>query len=383
MNASNITFSLRLPEHKLPEGPFWLKQKQKFHLETYTTVLGSKIPNLEIGYETYGKLNSDKSNAILICHYFSGSSNAAGKYTPEDIEPGYWDTIIGPNKAIDTNKFFVISSDILCNINAYDPNIITTGPMSMNPETQKIYGPDFPMTTPEDLVHVQKKLVESFGIKKLYCVAGPSLGAMQSLQWAATFPDFVDRIIPVIGAGLETPPLVVAALDFWAEPIYLDPKWNLGYYEKQQGPDVGFKLALRVLTHQALSPAWAESVGGRGFRLKDPSQNMNAHFYVQDALMYIARLRFRFLDPLHYLRVIKMAQIFSIRNKVKNLKAKILMISCSSDLLMLPEYSKQSFEELKTLNKDVQYFEIAGRGGHMDGIFSIEKASDVIRDFLI
>ena len=143
-------------------------QKQKFTLDSYTTENGQTITPVNIGWEAYGKLNADKSNVILITHYFSGSSHAAGKYQQDDATPGYWDAIIGPGKAIDTNKFYVISSDTLVNANVFDKNVITTGPATTNPATGKPYGLAFPVVTIGDFVEVQKALLDSLGINKLY-----------------------------------------------------------------------------------------------------------------------------------------------------------------------------------------------------------------------
>ncbi len=160
-----------------------LTEKKVFDLGHYTTVSNKSIKGVKIGYETYGTLNANKSNAILICHFFSGNSHAAGKYSTEDAKPGYWNNIIGPDKIIDTNKYFVISSDTLVNLGVHNPKVTTTGPASINPGTGKPYGLDFPLVTMEDFVNVQKELVESFGIKKLHGVAGASMGSIQAITW--------------------------------------------------------------------------------------------------------------------------------------------------------------------------------------------------------
>ncbi len=162
-------------------------EKKVFELPSFTTQSGRTLKQVRVGWESYGTLNADKSNAILICHFFSGNSHAAGKYDAKDPQPGYWDAIIGPGKAIDTNRYFVIASDTLVNLNTGDPKTTTTGPASTNPDTGKPYGLDFPVVTVRDFVEVQKALVESLGIKKLALVAGP--------PWARSRPSNGPRAI--------------------------------------------------------------------------------------------------------------------------------------------------------------------------------------------
>src|SRR4051812_32828672 len=175
-------------------------EKKTFEMPSYTTVAGATIKQIKIGWESAGTLNADKSNAILITHFFTANSHAFGKYAASDPAPGYWNAIIGPGKAIDTNKYFVLSSDTLVNLNVKAPNVVTTGPASINPDTGKPYGMSFPIVTFRDFVNVQKALVESLGIRKLKAVAGASMGALQAYEWAASYPEMVDRIVAVIGA---------------------------------------------------------------------------------------------------------------------------------------------------------------------------------------
>src|SRR3954471_10306792 len=150
-------------------GP--LVEKKIFELPSCTTLHGATIQNVRIGWESYGTLNAAKDNVILVTHFFSGTSHAAGRYAPDDPLPGYWDAIIGPGKAIDTDRFFVISSDTLVNMNVKDPTVVTTGPASVDPDTGRPYGMRFPIVTVRDFVNVQKALLESLGIASLYAVA--------------------------------------------------------------------------------------------------------------------------------------------------------------------------------------------------------------------
>jgi homoserine O-acetyltransferase/O-succinyltransferase len=163
-------------------------EKKTFELPSYTTVAGATVKSVNIGWESAGTLNADKSNAILITHYFSGTSHAFGKYAASDTTAGYWDAIIGPGKPIDTNKYFVLSSDTLVNLNAKASNVVTTGPASINPETGKPYGMTFPVVSIKDFVNVQKALIESLGIRKLRAVAGASMGGLQATSGRRAIP---------------------------------------------------------------------------------------------------------------------------------------------------------------------------------------------------
>ncbi len=165
-------------------------EKKVFEMPSYTTLGGKVIKGVRIGWQSAGTLNADRSNAILITHFFSANSHAFGKYKPEDQAAGYWDAIIGPGKAIDTDKYFVLSSDTLVNLNMAG-GTVTTGPATINPDTGKPWGMDFPVVGIGDFVNVQKALVESLGIRKLHAVAGPSMGSLQAYDWAARYPEMV------------------------------------------------------------------------------------------------------------------------------------------------------------------------------------------------
>ncbi|MFL5209831.1 MAG: homoserine O-acetyltransferase, partial [Microvirga sp.] len=231
-------------------------EKKTFELPHYTTAGGATIKGVKVGWESYGELNADRSNAILVTHFFSGTSHAAGKYKPEDRAPGYWDPIIGPGKAIDTNRYFVISSDTLVNLSPKDPNVVTTGPATIDPATGKPYGLAFPVVSIRDFVNVQKALLDSLGIRKLKAVVGASMGALQAYEWAVAYPEMVDRIVPVIGAA-GGDAYLGAWVEVWGAPIRLDPKWKGGAYDPQDPPKEGLAAALKVVTLHAQGPEWA------------------------------------------------------------------------------------------------------------------------------
>ena len=176
---------------------------------------GKTLRNVELAYETYGDLNSAKSNAILVCHALTGDAHAAGKFTnSKDEKPGWWEMVIGPGKALDTDKYFIICSNVLGGCKG------STGPASINPETGKVYALDFPIITIEDMVHAQKKLIEYLGIEKLYAVIGGSMGGMQALQWTVSYPEMMKKL----SAHLSNDDVMLDDMQDGEKPI--DPRWN-------------------------------------------------------------------------------------------------------------------------------------------------------------
>lgn len=350
-----------------------LVEKKVFTLGQYQTVQGEIIKNVKIGYETYGTLNQDKSNAILITHHFSGTSHAAGKYQLSDQSVGYWDSIIGPGKAIDTNTYFVISSDTLVNLSPFSPTTTTTGPASQNPKTKKPYALAFPMVQVEDFVHVQKKLIDSLGIKKLVMVAGPSGGAAQAMQWGASYPDSVDKILSVIGPGLSMPDYTVALLNLWSMPIKLDPLWRKGNYYGKKAPLMGVAESLKMITFSALSFEWAEEFK----REKD-----GALYKIEAFLDERGKARAASVDANSLLYTAKAIQSFDVENKVGSIKAKVLFLPVSTDLIFPPGLSHKAAKILCDKNIKSSVHILESKGGHLDGLFKIQEASEVIQNFL-
>jgi homoserine O-acetyltransferase len=203
-------------------------QKQSFTIERYTARNGGVVQGMRLGYQTAGTLNAAGDNAVLVPHFFSANSHAFGRHVAGG-PVGYWDAIIGPGKPIDTNSYFVISVDTPVNLNTGDPNTITTGPASVNPATGRPYALSFPVMSIRDFVETQKALLDRLGVRRLALVAGASMGALQSIEWAAAYPEMVARVMPVIGAG-EMDGWVAGWLNVWASPIRLDPNWREGDY---------------------------------------------------------------------------------------------------------------------------------------------------------
>lgn len=370
------------------QGQELIVEKNVFELPAFTTQSGRTLKNVKVGWESYGTLNGDKSNAVLICHFFSGTSHAAGKYAPADAAPGYWDAIIGPGKAIDTNKYFVLSSDTLVNLGANDPKVTTTGPATIDPGTGKPYGMNFPLVTIRDFIEVQKKLIESLGISRLAMVAGASMGALQTYEWAASHPGMVTRIMPVIGAA-EADGNLIAWLDIWASPIKLDPKWNGGDYYGKEPPLSGLGQALKIVTLHAQHWDWANAAFGRKWAKEgeDPAKGFDKRFLVEQTLDNAGAARAKVSDANHFLYLAKANQLFvagggTLADGLKRIKAPALVISSPKDLVFPPGGIQATIDGLKAGGNAVEHVPLAGNRGHLDGVVSMKQAEAAIGAFL-
>jgi homoserine O-acetyltransferase len=351
-------------------------EKKTFELASYATVGGGTIKNVKIGWEAAGTLNADKSNAILITHFFSGTSHAFGKYAPGDAAAGYWDAIVGPGKAIDTDKYYVLSSDTLVNLNVKAPNVVTTGPASIDPDTGKPYGLRFPVVNIKDFVNVQKALVESLGIKKLKMVMGASMGALQAYEWAASYPDMVDRVITVIGAPAADP-FLIGWLDLWAEPIRVDPKWNNGDYYDKEPPLAGLTAALKILTLHANHWDWAaSSQGGWAEEGKDPNKSLANKFKIEATLEAAAAARAKTADANHFIYLARANQLASADSR--RMKAPTLVLYTPTDLVFYAPFVESAAARISA----AQTGTITGPNGHLNGVLAITQATDKISAFL-
>jgi len=361
-----------------------LTEKKFFTLPQYTTMGGKPIKNVRVGYETYGKLNAAGDNAVFIPHFFSGTSHAAGRYKADEKTAGYWDAIIGPGKAIDTDKYFVVSADALVNLNVKNPMVGTAGPATINPDTGKPYGSSFPVVSMRDFVRVHKALVDSLGVKKLAAVAGASGGSIQAMEWATAYPEFVARVIHVIGPGLEIQPYSLGMIDVWTMPIKLDPNWKGGDYYGGAEPAEGLAQALKVVTLTTVHYLWAEKLHGYKWAEegKNPADSMTNLFSIEDALTKSGRARASANDAGHFVWTAKANSLYNLDKEASRIKAKVLFLPAKTDLLFPPEYSRKAAEKLRAQGNHVELYEIDGTNGHLDGLFSIGKVADQIRAFM-
>jgi homoserine O-acetyltransferase len=361
-----------------------MTEKKFYTLPQYTTLGGKTIKSVRVGYETYGKLNAAGDNAVFVPHFFSGTSHAAGRYKADEKTAGYWDAIIGSGKAIDTDKYFVVSADALANLNVKSPMIGTVGPATTNPDTGKAYGSSFPVVSMRDSVRVHKALLDSLGVKRLRAVAGASGGAIQAMEWAAVYPELVERVIHVIGPGLEIQPYTLGMIDLWTMPIKLDPNWKGGDYYGGAEPAEGLAQALKTVTLTTVHYLWAEKLHGYKWAEegKNPADAMNNLFAIEDALTKSGRARASANDAGHFVWMAKANALYNVDKEANRIKAKVLFLPARTDLLFPPEYSQRAAEKLKAQGNHVELYEIDGTNGHLDGIFSIGKVGDRIKAFL-
>ena len=373
-----------------------LTTKQRHVIPEFTTFNGHTLKNVNIGWESYGELNADKSNVILVTHYFTGNSHAAGKYHPDDSTAGYWDSIIGPGKAIDTNQYFVISVDTLANISAHDPNVITTGPTSINPDTGKPYGLNFPVVTMRDFVNVQKSVLESLGIARLHAVVGASMGSMQAIEWASAYPEWVANVISVIGS-VHSDPWTTTALEQWAIPIKLDPLWQQGQYTREAPPIEGLTAALMFITQIALHPEYINQVGQtleHNALESAPLHNILAQHNITQWLYQRAKSRATMMDANHLLYLVRACQLFltgqkgSLQQGLARIEANVLFIPADNDLLLMPYHARTAYTQLRNnvatnkTSQQIAYASLQGPYGHLNGVLGIAQHSSTITRFL-
>lgn len=356
---------------------YTIKEKIKFES-------GIEFGPITVAYETYGQLNSNRDNAILVIHALTGDAHAAGYHSENDKKPGWWDTIIGPDKAFDTNKYFVICTNILGGCSG------TTGPSSINPETGKPYGTSFPVFTIEDTVKVQKKLLDYLDIKSLYTVAGGSMGGMQAIQFVISYPDMVKSAI-LIATTSRLSPQAIAFNAVGRNSIISDPNWNNGdYYDKENKPDRGLSSARMIGHITYLCEEAMYNKFGRKLQNKDHYDfNFDIDFQVESYLQHQGQIFVDRFDANSYLYITKAVDYFdpsekygSLKNAFKDSNAKYLVISFDSDWLFPSVQSKEIVNTLMQLDKDVSYCEIKSPCGHDAFLLEYEVQSKIIKSFL-
>ena len=345
---------------------------------------GVEFGPITVAYETYGKLNEAKDNVILVIHALTGDAHAAGYHSENDKKPGWWDDMIGPDKAFDTNKYFVLATNILGGCSG------TTGPSSINPETNKPYGLSFPVFTIEDTVKVQKEVLDYLGIDSIYAVAGGSMGGMQAMQFVMSYPDMVKSAI-LIATTSRLSPQGIAFNAVGRNSIISDPNWNNGdYYDKENKPDRGLSNA-RMIGH--ITYLCEEAMYNKfGRRLQDKDHydfNFDVDFQVESYLQHQGQVFVDRFDANSYLYITKAVDYFdpaskygSLQNAFEKSNAKYLIISFDSDWLFPSVQSKEIVNTLMNLGKDVSYCEIKSPCGHDAFLLEYDVQSKIIKSFL-
>jgi homoserine O-acetyltransferase len=352
---------------QIPDNSVGLVTPQTLHFAAPLTLeSGSVLPKYDLVIETYGTLNANKDNAVLICHALSGNHHAAGYHSMDDRKPGWWDTSIGPGKAIDTNRFFVVC---LNNLGGCDGS---TGPTTPHPETGKPYGPDFPIVTVKDWVESQARLADHLGIHQWAAVVGGSLGGMQVMQWSIAYPNRIRHAV-VIAAAPRLTAQNIAFNEVARQAITNDPNFHGGRYLEQGAvPEHGLRLA-RMLGH--ITYLSDESMGakfGRELREGKLQFNYDIEFQVESYLRYQGASFVGRFDANTYLLMTKALDYFDparehgddLSAAMRHAKAKFFVASFSSDWRFSPSRSREIVRALLDNDLDTSYVEIESPHGH-------------------
>jgi homoserine O-acetyltransferase len=349
--------------------------------ESFTLESGAKLSELKIAYEAYGKLNKEKTNAVLICHALSGDAHAAG-YHSGDSKPGWWDDMIGAGKAFDTDKYYVICSNVLGGCRG------SSGPNSINPSTGRPYGLSFPIVSMGDMVNAQKKLIEHLGIEKLLSVCGGSMGGMQALQWAVNYPKNVASCIPIATSSKHSAQQI-AFDEVGRQAIMADPAWHEGdYYDKKAHPSAGLAVARMIGHITYMSNHSMEKKFGRALKKKELGFEFSTEFEVEGYLRYRGDKFVKRFDSNSYLYITKAMDYFDLHQDKKlsqvfsGIKSRFLVIAFSSDWLYPPFQSKEIVKALKMNGIDVTYCEISSDYGHDAFLIEFDEETKLIKHFL-
>lgn len=341
---------------------------------------GEKLGPITLAYETYGTLNAQKSNAILVLHAFSGDAHAAG-YHAGETKPGWWDCMIGPGKAFDTDHYFVICSNIIGGCKG------STGPSSVNPATGRPYGLDFPAVTVGDMVQAQRYLIDYLGIDQLLTVAGGSMGGMQALQWVAAYPERVRSAIPIATAAKHSPQQI-AFNEVGRQAVMADPNWNEGHYYDGVPPASGLALARMVGHITYMSDISMGEKFGRRIRDDRSPFKFGSHFEVENYLHYNGDKFIERFDPNSYLYITKAMDYFDLsegrplHEKFQGLRASLLVLAFKSDWLYPAYQSQELVRACKLAGVDATYCEIHSTYGHDAFLLEVDEQSHLVKHFL-
>ncbi len=361
-----------------------LVQTQYFHHDgTLPLESGQQLGPLTLAYETYGTLNAARDNAILILHALSGDAHVAGFHTPDDRKPGWWDVMVGPGKAFDTTRYFVLCANIIGGCMG------STGPKCVNPATGEPYAMAFPIITIGDMVNAQRLLMDALDIPRWYAVTGGSMGGMQALQWATAYPERVAHCIPIA----TTHRLSAMSIGFNAvgrAAIMSDPHWQEGHYYGGELPTNGLAVARMVAHITYLSEASMHQKFGRQLRhAEDYAWNFDPEFSVETYLHYQGDEFVKRFDANSYLYITKAMDYFdlgavagTLTNAMAVAQARFLVMSYTSDWLFPTAQARELVRALRFNGLDVSFVEIESPSGHDAFLLEHEEMTKLIRGFL-
>lgn len=352
--------------------------------EPLTLKSGEVLPSYDLIYETYGTLNADKSNAVLICHALSGNHHVAGKHSEADKYPGWWDNMIGPGRPLDTNRFFVIGLNNLGGCHG------STGPSSLNPATGKPWGADFPVVTVEDWVASQARLADHLGIQQLAAVIGGSLGGMQALQWTLSYPDRVRHAL-VIASAPNLTAQNMAFNEVARQAIMTDPEFHDGhYYAHNTVPRRGLRIA-RMLGHITyLSDDAMGAKFGRKLRDGEIKYGFGVEFEMESYLRYQGDKFAGEFDANTYLRMTRALDYFDPASEhggdlaaaLAKATADFLVVSFTSDWRFSPGRSREIVKALLDNELSVSYAEVTAAHGHDAFLMPDPHYHNIMRAYL-
>lgn len=368
----------------MPEKTIVETKSVKLFSETnpFTFECGVSVPEITVAYETYGELNAAGDNAIFICHALTGNAHAAFYHSPNDRVPGWWQGFVGNDCPVDPRKYFVVCSNILTSCYG------TSGPGSVDPRTGKLYKMDFPPTTTRDLVRVNKALLDFLGVKRLACVTGGSLGGMQVWEWLVQYPDFVEKALPIAGTTKGSP-WMIALNEIARQAIYNDPAWQDGNYEEQ--PAAGLHLArmLGMLSYRTQAQFWDRFKRERVDESPENYFDFKNWFQVESYLHYQGDKLVKRFDARSYIYLSKAMDLHDIgrgfdsyESALKKIRAKVMVMGISSDVLYFPEELRLATRQLKDVGVNAQYKEIDSIYGHDAFLIEYDKMAALVGDFI-
>jgi homoserine O-acetyltransferase len=368
-----------------PAGGVGIVVPQDFvHATPFTFQSGQTLTGFTLRYETYGELNAAGDNAILICHALSGDHHCAGRHHPDERKPGWWDNLIGPGKAVDTDRFFVVSSNCLGGC------VGSTGPSSLNPSTGRPYGIEFPFVTIRDMVRAQKLLLDHLGVTTLHAAIGGSMGGMQVLQWGIEFPGFIRRLLAMATTSREGAQ-AIAFNEVGRQAIMQDPAWNHGDYAKDGGPRTGLAIA-RMMAH--ITYVSDASMDRKFGRKKKGTANGDAYtfdiqFEVESYLRHQGQSFINRFDANSYLYITRALDQFDLNQSYGSLEtafapvqAESLVVGFTSDWLFPPEQNRAIVHALLRAGKRATYAELTTDLGHDSFLLESEDLYALVRAFL-
>jgi len=375
---------IRQPDR--PEsGSVGVVTRQYAHFDTPLHLRsGAVLDSFTLAYETYGTLNADRSNAILICHALSGDAHVAGYHTDDpDEKPGWWDDAVGPGKMFDTNRFFVICSNVIGGCQG------STGPSSPAPDGRP-YGLRFPMIAVADMVQAQRHLIDYLGIERLFATVGGSMGGMQALQWAVDYPERVAKVL-FLASTTRSSPQQIAFNETGRQAIYADPHWNHGDYYGGPPPRGGLAVARMVAHITYMSETSMEHKFGRALQDTDSLSYTFAEpeFAVESYLAYQGEKFVERFDANSYLYITKAIDYYdlgadygSLQTALEGTQSDFLVVSFSSDWLYTPDQARELVQALEGTGRNVEHHHIQAPFGHDSFLVEVDRMTDVVGGYL-